>query len=280
LIKQKNGRIYCIDRIKLHYEEMFPAGKRIADYILNNAEDVLNISIKELAEKLKLNEATIVKFCKFLGYKGYKEFRVEFIKDFTIKSNIADNYFFKEEYSGDVVKDIFFRHINNLKDTLKNFDYDALNEAVSLVKKAKRIIFFASGASLAVAFDSFTRFLLAGFDPILFFDQDSQRLLSGTLNRNDVAIGISLTGETASVINCMKNSKKNYAKTICLTSSINSTITKHSDIKLFTIPIKSKYQKLDMNSRMAQIAMLDCIFVKLALNKISNKKLPETLDEK
>jgi RpiR family transcriptional regulator, carbohydrate utilization regulator len=270
-----NERIYCIDKIKLHYEKIFPAGKKIADYILNNAEDVLNITIVELAEKLKLNEATIVKFCRYLGYKGYKEFRVEFIKDFTLKSNIADNYFFKEEYSGNVVQDIFFRHINNLKDTLQSFDYDELSKAVNLVKKAKRIIFFASGASIAVAFDSFARFLLAGFNTLVFFDQDSQRLLSGNLNKNDVAIGISLTGETASVINCMKNSKMNSAKTICLTSSINSSITKYSDVKLFTIPIKSKYQKLDMYSRMAQIAMMDCIFVELALSKINGKESNE-----
>ena len=111
-----NKNIYCIDRIKLFYKDMFPAGKRISDYILDNSEEIFNISIKELAEKLKLNEATIFKFCKYLGYKGYKDFRVEFIKDFTLKSNVADNYFFKEEYTGDVVKDIFFRHINNLKE--------------------------------------------------------------------------------------------------------------------------------------------------------------------
>jgi RpiR family carbohydrate utilization transcriptional regulator len=270
-----DGRIYCIDRIKLHYEKIFPAGKKIADYILNNAEDVLNISIKEMAEKLSLNEATVVKFCRYLGYKGYKEFRVEFIKDFTIKANTADNYFFKEEYSGDVVQDIFFRHINNLKDNIKNVNYDELNKAVSIIKKAKRIIFFASGASIAVAFDSFTRFLMAGFNPVVFFDQDSQRLLSGNLNKDDVAIGISLTGETISVINCMKNAKKNYAKTICLTSSYNSAITKYSDIKLFTIPIKSKYQRTDMHSRMAQIAMMDCIFIKLALSRISKNESPD-----
>ena len=267
-----NKNIYCIDRIKLFYKDIFPAGKRISDYILDNSEEIFNISIKELAEKLKLNEATIFKFCKYLGYKGYKDFRVEFIKDFTLKSNIADNYFFKEEYTGDVVKDIFFRHINNLKDTLKNIDYDEFNQAVMSVKKAHRIIFFASGASLAVAFDSFTRFLLAGYNPILFFDQDSQRLLSGTLRKDDVAIGISLSGETISIINCMKNAKKNNAKTVCLTSFINSTITRFSDIKLFTIPIKSKYQRLDMNSRMAQMAILDCIFVKVVLNKFGHKE--------
>ena len=70
----------------------------------------------------------------------------------------------------------------------------------------------------------------------------------------------------------MKNAKKNNAKTVCLTSFINSTITRFSDIKLFTIPIKSKYQKLDMNSRMAQMAILDCIFVKVVLNKFGHKK--------
>lgn len=267
-----NKNIYCIDRIKLFYKDIFPAGKRISDYILDNSEEIFNISIKELAEKLKLNEATIFKFCKYLGYKGYKDFRVEFIKDFTLKSNIADNYFFKEEYTGDVVKDIFFRHINNLKDTLKNIDYDEFNQVVISVKKAHRIIFFASGASLAVAFDSFTRFLLAGYNPILFFDQDSQRLLSGTLSKDDVVIGISLSGETISVINCMKNAKNNNPKTVCLTSFINSTITRFSDIKLFTIPIKSKYQRLDMNSRMAQMAILDCIFVKVVLNKFGHKE--------
>jgi RpiR family transcriptional regulator, carbohydrate utilization regulator len=273
-----NKSIYCIDRIKLHYKDMFPAGKRISDYILNNTEDIINISIKELAERLKLNEATIFKFCKYLGYEGYKEFRAEFIRDFTLKSNIADNYLFNGEYTGDIVKDVFFTHINNLKDALNNLSYDELKKAVALVKKAHRIIFFASGASLAVAFDSFTRFLLAGYNPVLFFDQDSQRLLSVTLSKTDIAIGISLSGETNSVINCIKNAKKNGAKTICITSFINSTITRLADVKLFTIPIKSKYQRLDMNSRMAQMAILDCIFVKLAINKMSNIESPEQMD--
>jgi DNA-binding MurR/RpiR family transcriptional regulator len=50
-----NGRIYCMDRIKLYYKDTFPEGKRISDYILNNSEEIINISIKELAEKLKVN---------------------------------------------------------------------------------------------------------------------------------------------------------------------------------------------------------------------------------
>ena len=100
-------KICCIDRIKLYNKDTVPSRKRISDYILNNTEDILNISIKELAEKLKLNEATIFKFCKYLGYTGYKEFRIEFIKDFTLKSNIAHNQILNEENTGDIVKDVF-----------------------------------------------------------------------------------------------------------------------------------------------------------------------------
>ncbi|MCL5073336.1 MAG: hypothetical protein M1308_20960, partial [Actinobacteria bacterium] len=55
-------------------------------------------------------------------------------------------------------------------------------------------------------------------------------------------------------------------------SSVSTLHTRFSDIKLFTIPIKSKYQKLDMNSRMAQMAILDCIFVKVVLNKFGRKE--------
>lgn len=259
---------HAIDKIKLYYNSIFPAGKKISDYILNNPEEVINLSIKEFARKLKINEANIVKFSKFLGYKGYKDFKIEFIKDFAIRSSIADSTILNNNYSGNIAKDIFFRHINNLKDTLNNLDYSEFSKAVKTIIKAKRIIFFASGASIAVAFDSFTRFLLAGFETIMFFDQDSQKLISKNLNKDDVAIGISLSGETQSVLDSLKNAKMGGSQVICITSAINSNIMKISDIKLITIPIKSKYQRLDMNSRTAQIAILDSIFVSVCKNKI------------
>ena len=43
---------------------------KIAKYVLDNFNETLNYNVSELADKAGVSDASVVRFCKSLGYKG------------------------------------------------------------------------------------------------------------------------------------------------------------------------------------------------------------------
>ena len=62
-------------KIKLSYDKMGKAEKRIADWIFENPKKIISLSIIELAEQCRCGEATIVRFAKRLGLNGFQELK-------------------------------------------------------------------------------------------------------------------------------------------------------------------------------------------------------------
>ena len=63
-------------KIKMLYEKMSKAEKRIADKIFSSPGQIISLSIVELAELCQCSEATIVRFSKRLGLSGYQELKI------------------------------------------------------------------------------------------------------------------------------------------------------------------------------------------------------------
>ena len=68
--------ISVVDNIRQMYEELFSAEKKVAKYILENRQEVVMLSVSELAHKSGASEATVVRMCKHLGYDGYFQMRL------------------------------------------------------------------------------------------------------------------------------------------------------------------------------------------------------------
>jgi len=259
-------KINCIIKIKTLYPQMTESEKKIADYVLNNPEEIYKLSINDIAILNKVSLPTVFRFAKKLGFAGFKEFKIDLIKDLAIGLNMSIE---NTDYSSikAITKSIFEQDINNLKETLNIIDYTSLEKAVNLIVSSKRILFFAVSSSLSIAFDVYSKFLRAGFTSYYASDSYSQKIFSSQCNNKDVVIGISFSGESLEVIQCLKNAKENNAKTICVTTFMKSSITKYADVSLLTVPVKYQYQKIDIPSRMSQQALLDALYLSVILKK-------------
>jgi DNA-binding MurR/RpiR family transcriptional regulator len=257
-------RINCLTKIKTYYPEMTDSEKNIADYILNNPEEIYNLKIDYLAEKLKVSLPTVFRFAKKLGYVGFKDFKVELIRDMAVGLSISMEDI-EDESIENVTKNIFEKVNSNLKETLSLIDYKDIRKAVNLIANSKRLLFFAVSSSISVAFDSYSKFLRAGFNCLYDSDSYTQRIISTQCRVGDIAIGISFSGESIEVVECLKNARNNSANTICVTTFMKSPITRFSDIKLFTAPVQSYYQKIDLPSKMSQTAILDVLYINTVL---------------
>jgi len=258
------NKINLLTKIKSIYPNITDSEKNIADLVLNNPEDIYTLTIKDVARKSKVSLPTVFRFAQRLGFNGFKDFKVELIKDISVGFHISPEGIQDGSIEA-VTKKVFEKEIINLKETLSNIDFPGMQEAVEIIFHSNRILFFAVSSSLPVAFDVYLRFTTAGFNCFYNSDIYTQKIVSTQSKKSDVAIGISFSGESKEVVNCLENARSNGTKTMCITTFINSSITKYSDIKLYTAPVHSLYQRVDFPSRMAQIAILNVIYMLVIL---------------
>lgn len=257
-------RINTLTQLKALSLDMTDSENLIASYILNNPEEIYSLKIEELARKLGISLPTVFRFAKKLGFEGFKDFKVALIRDMAIGINIeAENI--DDDSIESITKNVFEKVNSNLKETLSIINFDDLSKTIDLVANAKRLIFFAVSYSMPVALDCYSKFLSAGFNCIYDTDTYAQRVISTQCTGKDVAIGISFSGASPEVLDCMHNAKHGGAKTICITTFMKSSITEFADISLYTAPVSSRHQRIDIPSKMSYIAILDSIYLNAVL---------------
>jgi len=71
----KNGNI--LNTISSLYRSLTKTEKKIADAILLNPDLAVQCPLAEIAAHLEVGEATFVRFCRTLGFKGFSDFKLE-----------------------------------------------------------------------------------------------------------------------------------------------------------------------------------------------------------
>ena len=76
-----NKNMTVADTIREKYTKLFPAEQKVAKYIVDHTQEVVNYNVAELAKKSQASEATVVRTCKHLGFDGYYQMRLLLSKD-------------------------------------------------------------------------------------------------------------------------------------------------------------------------------------------------------
>ena len=63
-------------RIRSVYDALPRSERKVADYALAHADELIHASVTDLAQRLDVSESTIVRFCQRLDYQGYQEFKI------------------------------------------------------------------------------------------------------------------------------------------------------------------------------------------------------------
>ena len=139
--------------ISEHYKHLTKSEKQIADYLRKNQEESAFLSAGELAERLDLSEATLVRFARSLGFDSYPAMREVLQENFRrrvthstrLRSRLDD---LRE--TGDIFERLVTSEIDYMTQSLEIRDRDALHQAVELIKNRKRIFVFGLGPSVSL----------------------------------------------------------------------------------------------------------------------------------
>ncbi|MFB3170103.1 MurR/RpiR family transcriptional regulator [Neobacillus sp. 179-C4.2 HS] len=238
--------------------------KKIIEFIEQNQEEIIHLSITEVAERSETSESSVVRLCKRLGYKGFQDLKINLAKEVIAPEKQILEVIEKGDDLVTIKKKIFQSNIQALYDTIEVCNDDEIRKAVEAISKARLIEFYGTGGSGTVALDAHHKLLKLGIKSFAYNDPVLQAMSASVLTNEDVVIGISHTGSNTDVLAALKLAKEAGATLICITNSSKSPITNISDIVLQSASKESLFRTDAFSSRIAQLTIIDLLVAAVA----------------
>jgi len=242
-----------------------PTERLIAEFVLADPERILSSSIAGIRNGSGASVGSIVGFCRTIGLKGFADFKIALARELA-QGGLPGTPVGNGEFSGaSIFERVFYCHAQSLTETMKINRPETLERASRLLQAARRIEFFSIGISYPVAYTARSKFRMIGLPASTEFDSHLQLVAATQLRKGDVAFGISCSGTTRETVECVEVARSRGAATICLTNSMKSELVRHADLALFATPSEVKYFQAPLASRITQLAVVDALFVAVAL---------------
>lgn len=187
--------------IESNYDKFTTVERNIADFFIQNRKKV-DFSSKSISERLFVSEASLSRFAKKCGYRGYREFIYQYEETFVEK---------QESITGNT------RMILNAYQELLNKTYSLVDEAQiarisRYLNQAERVFVCGTGSSGLAAREMELRFMRIGVDIDSLVERDMMRMQAVFQDRRSLVFGISISGSKEEVLFLLKEAYRKGAK--------------------------------------------------------------------
>lgn len=247
---------------------------KLANYVLANPEQVLNLSITELAGICEVSIATVTRFCKRLSLNGYPELRMELAKAVTSTNRLpADLSAIIPSDSQEVlIHKLFSIHDYTLTKTMESLDPQSIAEAVRTMELANDVHFFGAGSMLLVAMIAQVQFMQVSTKFRFDLDIPIQALGASLMTSESAAVIFSYTGSTRDVVDVAALAKNNGAKIIAVTRYTHSPLADLADIVIICGVSEGPYQMGSMPVKTGMFFIIDVLCTEYCLrNPVSTQ---------
>lgn len=255
-------------RIRSIYDSLSNAEKKVADYFLNNMENVFNKPIAQLAQESGVSKVAWVRFCKDIGYDGLKDLKKALFTQMREKPDVAVADPFSDVRdvtdTQSLIQGIKQNSIRAIQDTAEMLDPDALENAARAILNARSVRIFGVGASGMVGNDLHSKLIRINKNSYFATDHHTQLTYAASMNSQDVAVLISMSGTTSEVLEILALLKRCRTPSIALTKYSKTPLAMHADTVLYISSPEITMRSGAMSSRLAQLMVIDALFTAVA----------------
>lgn len=267
---------------QLEFElEFSESEKEIAKFILNHGDDVLSMSVKELAKHTYTSPATIVRLCKKIGLEGYNDFKIKYSAelqyDLHRSQRIDVNFpFEKDDSYPSICHKLASLSQEVIADTIKLIDFQQLDKIIDLLYQFFDIDIYGSGNSLLAAMSFQHKMMRIARNVNLKVLHGEQVFMSYNTNPNRIGMIISYSGETNELIQVAQTLKEKKTPIIVLTSVGDNRLSHYADYVLNIGSREKIFTKIAPFASQASMEYLlnvifSCIFQRDYEQNIQNK---------
>jgi RpiR family carbohydrate utilization transcriptional regulator len=263
--------ISIIAKISDEIDSYTPRYQQVARTILTHPGEFKFMSISAAAEMSKVSNPTIVRFCRLLGFAGFKEFKLRMAEE----EGLYGKKLFEKGVSPEETP-AFIRQMGSvvasaIDEVVRMLAGQDIDSAIGKLANAKKIEFWGQCASAAVAQDAYNKFFAVGIPCYVTTENIMQRMSASLFGPSDVIVAISHTGVNAELIKNIELAKAQGA--FVLGISLEDSPVARACIQTIGINITEKGDLFSaMVLRMAHIFVLDSLAVGVLLYKGALRK--------
>jgi len=258
-----------LDVIFSGYDTFFDAEKKIANYIINNKEKVIEMTIAELSEVCGSSEATISRFCKKCNMKGFHHLKISLAKEI-VESKVDEipvSNDIDQHNIGQSLQNILANKFEELKQTVSMISEEKLKKILDLIQNAKSVQLAAVGNTIPVALDGTYKFNQIGIPTVSSTIWETQLAYAYNLTEKDVVIAISNSGASKRLLSIIQAASEKGAITIAITNNEHSPIAKASNYHITTATREKLFMDEYYFSRVSASVIIEILYLFLTVSK-------------
>ena len=276
------------EKINREYYELTASEKKTADFVMNNQHDTQYMSIAELAESSGVAEATVSRFCRRLGYKGYNAFKLAVANSAALLRQDAGALYGQVEESDsfeDTCRKLYSADSAAMGQTLELLNADAVRAAVDILEAADKVLCMGQGGSMLLAMEAAHVFSPLGSKFFAVSDAHMQAMHAATVSPRDAILFFSYSGATRDMMDTLSVAREQGAKVILITRFPKSPGAALSDVVLQCGSTESPLQMGSVAAKIAQLFIVDIVFSEMCRRNMdrcldNRERIASALSEK
>ena len=259
--------LLLVQKIKAMYNTrtFSKSDNAIAECILANPDCLTGATANSLAEASGTSPATVIRFCRKLGFGGFTELK-----------NSAANYIVETArdmslHRGDDVKTVKSKVISYTKMIMDQLDEildeRALEEAARLIAGARSLVIVSEGGSGTISRAAYDIFLKLAIPCRCVEDLIFQAMEISMMDKDDLLLIIVNSGRTWNVLQNAAYAKERGIKIVGIVGPANSPLSKDLDVEILTSVFSSDYFSDISAARACELTTISILHSIIALTR-------------
>lgn len=258
--------INSLARIRSRLSNLAVAERQVADWVLQNPDQVIHASMAQVARKIGVSDTTVLRFCRAAGFRGYTDLKLSIARDQASPTQIIHDDIAEGDDPATIARKVFLTQIQTLYDTLEVLDKDALSQAADLIVAAERISIIGVGTSNPIVHEAYNKFFRLGLNVHAQTDSYLGLMEAALVGPETLVIAISQSGSSVDPVITLEEARRNGAKAIVISGNADSPLTKLADVTLLAVSQETRAEAIA--SRIAQMTIVDALYVIVSLHML------------
>jgi RpiR family carbohydrate utilization transcriptional regulator len=248
-------------KIRSLYSSFQKAEKRVADYILANAEDAPRSSVQEYARAGGVSVASVSRFVRKMGLPDFKDFKLELARETGSTARDVFEQITSRDSDEEIVRKVFLATIRSIEDTLKILSFPDLMAAARAIVSCRRLIFIGVGGSGFVAREGALRFSYLDVQAEVYTDGSQILMQAMRVRPGEIVLGISHSGRSLITVEGLRVARDRGGITIGVSNYLRSPLRDASHHFFCTSFPEARVKVAALSSRAAQLCVLNALYL-------------------
>jgi DNA-binding MurR/RpiR family transcriptional regulator len=249
-------------------EKFTSSESELAKYIIENPDEISQLSINQIAKKIHISPATITRFCQKISFSGFNEFKHELKRYIDLRNKPTAASDIKEI---DYFSNLYQNHLEIIETTFRKMTYFDIQQAVSLLTDAKKVHVYGIGNSGIAAQEFKWKFFRIGIQVESITDPHQAVMDAALSTGSSLVIGISVSGKTKEVIDAIKIAKRQGASVLAITSDKTSELSQLADLSLLVMSKSSMHMGQNISPTLPLFLLFDLLYTELVAKDYMNR---------